>query len=80
MSSARIGRSAPAVPRLPAPVTRFFGREAELEQVGDLLLDPETRLVTLTGPGGSGKTRLAIEAARRAADAFEGAIGQFGHQ
>ncbi len=59
--------SAPAaVPRatnLPAPLTSFVGREEELEQVGKQL--GETRLVTLTGPGGAGKTRLAMEAATR---------------
>jgi predicted ATPase/DNA-binding SARP family transcriptional activator len=64
----------PPVPRLPAPVTRFFGREEELEHVGSLLRDPTTRLITLTGPGGSGKTRLAIEAARRATEIVAGQV------
>ena len=41
-----------------------MGREADLERVGALL--GEHRLVTLTGPGGAGKTRLAMEAARSA--------------
>jgi predicted ATPase/class 3 adenylate cyclase len=49
---------------LPLPTTPFFGREAELAQVEILLGDPECRLITLTGIGGSGKTRLAIQAAR----------------
>jgi predicted ATPase len=48
---------------LPAYVARFFGREAEIEQLARLL--DEHRLVTLLGPGGSGKTRLAAEVARR---------------
>ncbi len=48
---------------LPAPLTSFVGREEELKQVGKQL--GETRLVTLTGPGGAGKTRLAMEAATR---------------
>src|SRR5713226_2498259 len=43
---------------LPAPRTRFIGREAELAEVAALLA--ETRLLTLTGPGGAGKTRLAL--------------------
>ncbi len=46
---------------LPAPVDSFVGRRAELADVLDALRD--SRLVTLTGPGGSGKTRLALEAA-----------------
>lgn len=48
---------------LPSQLTTFVGREEELKRVGDLLGD--RRLVTLTGPGGAGKTRLAIEAAGR---------------
>ncbi|MCW3100764.1 MAG: transcriptional activator domain protein, partial [Chthonomonadaceae bacterium] len=43
--------------------TRFFGREEEIERLGKMLSTPRTRLVTLTGPGGTGKTRLALEAA-----------------
>jgi predicted ATPase/class 3 adenylate cyclase len=48
---------------LPAPPTRFVGRMREVGQVADLL--QAERLVTLVGPGGTGKTRLAIETARR---------------
>ena len=47
---------------LPAPMTRFVGRKRELGEVSELLRTE--RLVTLTGPGGTGKTRLAIETAR----------------
>lgn len=47
--------------RLPAQLTSFVGRERELRRIGILLRD--SRLVTLTGPGGAGKTRLAVEAA-----------------
>jgi predicted ATPase/DNA-binding SARP family transcriptional activator len=50
---------------LPVQLTRFFGREEEITQLTSLLCSEVTRLVTLTGPGGSGKTRLAIAAARR---------------
>ena len=53
---------------LPQPLTSFVGREAELAAITDLL--GNSRLVTLTGSGGNGKTRLAIEAARAAADRF----------
>ncbi|WP_248961973.1 BTAD domain-containing putative transcriptional regulator [Sphaerisporangium perillae] len=48
--------------RLPAQLTSFVGRAAELRRIEELR---DSRLVTLTGPGGTGKTRLAIEAARR---------------
>ncbi|MGA5041334.1 BTAD domain-containing putative transcriptional regulator [Streptomyces capoamus] len=58
----RDGSGAPARPRLPAQLTRFVGREAELARIGRALAG--SRLVTLTGPGGVGKTRLALEAAR----------------
>ncbi len=47
----------------PAVTSRFIGRAAELEQLLTLLADPGERLLTLTGPGGIGKTRLALEAA-----------------
>ncbi|MDX6353465.1 MAG: hypothetical protein QOF98_368, partial [Streptomyces sp.] len=58
---------APRTPRheLPVPLTSFVGRDAELAQIGDRLA--QQRLVTLTGPGGAGKTRLAVEAASRCA-------------
>ncbi|MGI8333531.1 AfsR/SARP family transcriptional regulator [Actinomadura scrupuli] len=48
---------------LPAQFTSFVGREAEIDRLGELL--GRARLVTLTGPGGAGKTRLACEAATR---------------
>ncbi|MCV2462980.1 tetratricopeptide repeat protein [Streptomyces sp. ICN988] len=55
--------AAPRRPRLPAQLTRCVGRDAELDRITALFA--EARLVTLTGPGGTGKTRLAIEAASR---------------
>ncbi|MBG7699574.1 tetratricopeptide repeat protein [Streptomyces sp. MC1] len=58
----RDGTETPARPHLPAQLTRFVGREPELARIGRALAD--SRLVTLTGPGGVGKTRLALEAAR----------------
>jgi len=57
---------------LPAPLTSFIGREAELAEIERLL--GGARLVTLTGVGGVGKTRLALEAARRALPDFSNGI------
>jgi predicted ATPase/transcriptional regulator with XRE-family HTH domain len=55
---------------LPVPPTPFVGREAELNDLAALLADPACRLLTLTGPGGIGKTRLALEAAARHSAAY----------
>ena len=55
---------------LPAPPTPFVGRDRELVTLAAWLADPGARLLTLVGPGGAGKTRLAIEAASRAGSAF----------
>jgi predicted ATPase/class 3 adenylate cyclase len=55
---------------LPVPTTPFLGRERELQEVVALLSEKDRRLLTLTGPGGSGKTRLAAQAAGLAADAY----------
>jgi len=52
---------------LPAQLTSFVGRDEETERVASRLL-AESRLVTLTGPGGAGKTRLAVETGARLAD------------
>jgi len=50
--------------RLPVPLTRLVGRDAEMNTIGHWLIDPSVRLVTLVGPGGVGKTRLSLELAR----------------
>jgi predicted ATPase/DNA-binding SARP family transcriptional activator len=57
---------------LPAPLTSFVGREHELDEIAGLLR--ANRLVTLTGVGGAGKTRLAIEAATRQIGARAGGV------
>ncbi|HLK60061.1 MAG TPA: tetratricopeptide repeat protein [Chthonomonadaceae bacterium] len=72
--------SAPPIPTpsLPVQITRFFGREDEIARLQELLspvMEPcRHRLVTLTGAGGTGKTRLAIEVAGRLSEAFQGAV------
>ena len=58
--------------RLPTPATPIVGREDDVAALVRLLADERTRLVTLTGPGGIGKTRLALEAAGAVAGQFPG--------
>ena len=56
---------APPPHNLPSPPNAFVGRETELQRLERQLADPACRLATIVGPGGIGKTRLALEAARR---------------
>ncbi|MFN2484595.1 MAG: adenylate/guanylate cyclase domain-containing protein [Candidatus Limnocylindria bacterium] len=66
-------RSLDAVPNnLPTQLTSFLGRRAELAEIADLLAG--ARLLTLTGPGGTGKTRLSLQAAAEAAHTFPGGV------
>ncbi|MBA2454778.1 MAG: XRE family transcriptional regulator, partial [Chloroflexia bacterium] len=55
---------------LPAPLTTFVGREQEIIHIANVLRGLDTRLMTLTGVGGVGKTRLALMVVRQIADAF----------
>jgi predicted ATPase/DNA-binding XRE family transcriptional regulator len=57
-------------PNLPQPLTPLMGRAAELAELERLLTNPEHRLITLLGPGGVGKTRLAMEVVTRNAPRF----------
>jgi predicted ATPase len=65
---------------LPQQPTPFVGREKELGEVLRLLADPKVRLLTLTGPGGSGKTRLAVQAAAEVVDNHEHGVWWVGLQ
>lgn len=68
--------SAPEIPAAPFPRQGglFVGREAEQRELGELLERPEVRLLTLFGPGGEGKTRLALEVAAAQHERFAGGV------
>ncbi|MCE3275763.1 MAG: hypothetical protein K0R13_1618 [Propionibacteriaceae bacterium] len=59
---------------LPLQPTPFLGREQEVEHVVELLNRPEVRFLTLTGPGGTGKTRLALQTAAESLDDFRDGV------
>ena len=63
-----------ATSNLPTPPTGFIGRERELAAVVGLLSRDDVRLASLTGPGGTGKTRLAVQAARQVREAFPAGV------
>ncbi|MGD2176341.1 MAG: tetratricopeptide repeat protein [Anaerolineae bacterium] len=70
-ADAPISQAMGARHNLPVQATPFVGREEELDEIRHLLLDrPECRILTLVGPGGIGKTRLALRAAEEALGAF----------
>ncbi|WP_438353825.1 DUF4062 domain-containing protein [Microbacterium sp. CJ88] len=64
------GPAASLVSRVPVPYTRTIGRRRELADVRELLASGDQRVLSLIGPGGTGKSRLAIEAARETEDLF----------
>ncbi len=59
---------------LPLPVDSFVGRDAELAEIEQLLGEGGVRMLTLAGPGGTGKTRLAVQAAANLAPNFPGGV------
>ena len=61
-------------PSLPVPATHFVGREREIDKLTAQLADPACRLLTLVAPGGMGKTRLALETAKRLCASFEDGV------
>src|SRR3954471_10799780 len=67
-------RTLPRRARLPVPAGDMLGRDADVAALTALLTDAGTRLVTVIGPGGIGKTRLALELTREVADAFPGGV------
>lgn len=63
-------RTAKSSNNLPSPLTSFVGRENELKKIATWISDQSSRLLTLTGPPGTGKTRLALQAATSLNDEF----------
>ena len=59
---------------LPSPLTELIGRDDDVAEIERMLRQPALRMLTLTGPGGIGKSRLAIEAARRVEDEYDGGV------
>lgn len=74
LSTDRLETVAPRRPTLPVQPTPFIGRRQEMKTVGELLLREDARLVTLTGVGGTGKTRLALQVAASLRDGFEDGV------
>jgi predicted ATPase/predicted Ser/Thr protein kinase len=69
-----LGKPGGKIMDLPAPRTSLIGRERELRQAAEFLLRPNVRLLSLTGAGGAGKTRLAIAVAEAIAFHFTGGV------
>ena len=70
----RLGSLGDTTIDLPATRTPLIGREKELRETTEFLLNPNVRLLSLTGPGGAGKTRLAIAVAEATASHFTGGV------
>src|SRR5688500_20122486 len=59
---------------LPMPATSFIGREREVAEIKEMLAKPDTRLLTMLGPGGTGKTRLSQHVAAEVSDEFKDGV------
>lgn len=60
--------------KLPVPGTPFIGRQPEIDQIKSLITNPDNRLLTLVGPGGAGKSRLAIQVVSEVVDLFPNGV------
>ena len=69
-----IGPAAPSRPALPTPPTPLIGRDRELTDLLNLICAEEAALITLTGPGGTGKSRLALQVALETTDHFSDGV------
>ena len=70
----RLNTLAPEMNNFPAELTSFVGREREIQELTEMLVQGKRRLITLTGPGGTGKTRLSLQVAAECVQHFQHGI------